>query len=444
MNSKTRFGISLLFVLLGIDARTLENPISDDVCENIHSFTCKEKIIDPTGGRNKVDRNQVLTEVLAKLQDAYNIKAKKILDDPNQSKLREVAAQAFDVSENGDICAGKNLKSEKCTEVLAAAFGLMAKASEARRSEFFIFDPLKKTKVDLEKVAELYHSKAVQGLVKEVDQYLVENAVSESTKSRIEEFIPKIKNQFRNLFEKHVKDPKIKSEFLTELERIRIKYDCTSSRERLSATQRQSLIFAHYDGHVNICEGTANQLESEYAIVLVIAHEMGHAFDPCNFAITHKAGQEFPLGNILECFLDKRSVGAKTNVKVDSIIGHILPRVCRSQLGETTADWWAAEVISGYMKDRKYSTQESRRGYINAALTNCDPLNTKFFTTLFSVFFEDTHPSTDTRANRLLLAQPEVRRQMGCDPASKAKYCKAEEADFDSPAADAPINRGTK
>ena len=211
-----------------------------------------------------------------------------------------------------------------------------------------------------------------------------------------------------------------------------------------------------------ICAGFLLQSTSEFQIGEVIAHELSHSLDPCNIASgpsdlglkysnpqdIQKMENEYPIKNVLKCLRDKRSVGARNfDLEMQASIGpgaenrcanygcssepskrnggarsgappDSAANFCRNdQVGESFADWMAAEVLPTYMEDNyKLTTDQYRNGYANVFRTGCQGS--------FGQVSSDIHPALELRINKILLANPKIQSQMGC-PASNSSvlYC---------------------
>jgi hypothetical protein len=96
------------------------------------------------------------------------------------------------------------------------------------------------------------------------------------------------------------------------------------------------------------------------------------------------------------------------------------------QIGESVSDWLASEVLPEYIAKHhpKLTRDQYRTGYSNAFRGDCNNANP------MPPFHPpgDPHPPNSERVNKIILANPQVRRQMGCAPADpeKARHCTVE------------------
>lgn len=247
---------------------------------------------------------------------------------------------------------------------------------------------------------------------------------------------------------------------------------------------------AFYDPGRNIfkfCAGYLLQANSEFIIVQTIAHELSHSIDPCCLAIgpvdlgfsyknagdLEKMQNEYPIKNVLQCLRDPRSVGAQHFAPAASNWvspttgggyyggagndGYPMPApgagggmgspaagpaafpaagaaaaksasFCENdQIGESFADWMAAEVLPQYMEqNHKLTTDQYRNGYGNTWRLDCEIPATGGNNMMYA---SDPHPSIEKRINNILLMNPKVREQMGCQETPKDRlYCDSEKA----------------
>lgn len=99
------------------------------------------------------------------------------------------------------------------------------------------------------------------------------------------------------------------------------------------------------------------------------------------------------------------------------------PAFCRDdQIGEAVSDWFSAEIVPEYIRTAypKLNASQRRVGYSNVFRALCPPGGLPPEEEEF-----DVHPNSERRTNQLLLANPRVRRQMGCPASAPAgvKYC---------------------
>ena len=109
------------------------------------------------------------------------------------------------------------------------------------------------------------------------------------------------------------------------------------------------------------------------------------------------------------------------------------------QIGESFADWLAAEILPRYVEKHLPSMSESEKriGYANTYKPLCHPSESSE-----EVGF-DPHPSTERRLNAIFLVNPKIRQQMGCkEPSREYTYCdlRTLSQSTQAPAPQAPID----
>jgi hypothetical protein len=200
------------------------------------------------------------------------------------------------------------------------------------------------------------------------------------------------------------------------------------------------------------CSGLRIQNDSEFQMAFIMAHELTHSIDPCGISIgpedyrfkytpdasREKAENEYPIPGVIKCLRSEKSIHAgffKPNQMMASGYGQVgpgggympdpsmmpptkptskLPLFCdKDQIGESFSDWMAAEVTPEYIQKNfpKLSVDQYRNGYSNIWRGICEDEVAK---TLNPNFGYDPHPDQVDRTNRLILAQPTIRKQMNC------------------------------
>jgi hypothetical protein len=199
---------------------------------------------------------------------------------------------------------------------------------------------------------------------------------------------------------------------------------------------------------IHICDGFLLASTSEFQMAAILGHELTHAIDPCritrdideakgtSFPYHHFASRvddesDFPIKNVVSCL--RLPSSANTRYENDELLpatipaeyggGVSLPKkptFCYDdQVIEAFPDWMSFEVLPKYMArfHPELTSEQYRVGYskIFSALCELRP-DTELSDALSKSF--DEHPSMKSRVNRILLANPMVRAQMGC-PSTK-------------------------
>lgn len=331
----------------------------------------------------------------------------------------------------------------------------------------------------------LQDSPYFQRVVASFEQKLRDSAAQSELAQKIEKKIfPKVRDLLIKKIEALVPDPKMRSLMRDKL--LAIEYEGVSCS--IGEGNQPPLIFqllepnARYQPHNNkfsICRGFLLRTSSEFALVHTIAHELAHSIDPCVLTLSplpplEQGSSEKPLGSdqwypipgLLSCLRGEQSVHAKRvyrNLGAPSegyfvsqpqaqypASGSSAPpplkdTACQDQvtannqiyhqhdqIGEAYSDWLATEILPEYIGKNfpKLSQERLRMGYSNVWRMTCSPeesFRAKNSGLRRRVVSLDIHPDTSLRANRILLVQPQIRKQMGCPETMKtAIYCSEE------------------
>ncbi len=153
-------------------------------------------------------------------------------------------------------------------------------------------------------------------------------------------------------------------------------------------------------------------VKSWFNLIFTIAHEFGHAIDPCEL---RGAKIDVPAyRGLTQCFLRQKLIASSMERK---------ECVKNDQLSESFADWLAVKVTLKALKE--YSTEFHGEALLNSALNAvkdlCEiddetPANTEF------------HPSPKVRIESIFGSNPGIRVLLGCPatPEKDQQYCELE------------------
>jgi hypothetical protein len=160
------------------------------------------------------------------------------------------------------------------------------------------------------------------------------------------------------------------------------------------------------EGHMRMRMGGAYVLtaKSWFNLVFTMAHELGHAIDPCEL---RAARVTIPAYDRLSaCFMAHGLIAARST-----------RRECgdNDQLSETFADWLAVQVSSEALKN--FSTEFHGAQLANAAMNSvrdlCEQDDDE--PSRDPAAFE-AHPTPEVRIDRIFARNPMIREVLGCGP----------------------------
>ena len=161
------------------------------------------------------------------------------------------------------------------------------------------------------------------------------------------------------------------------------------------------------DGHSRLRVGGAYLLtaKSWFNLVFTIAHEFGHAIDPCELRAAH---MEMPaFDRISACFIAHGLVAAR---KTRHECGE------NDQLSETFADWLAVEAVSEALKH--FATEFRGSQLVSAATNAVRDLCEQDEDDLNGGMDLEFHPSPEIRIDRIFARNPNIREVLGCEALS--------------------------
>lgn len=200
------------------------------------------------------------------------------------------------------------------------------------------------------------------------------------------------------------------------------------------------------------CGGNLFRATSEVRVVQLMAHEIAHSIDPCNFPSTPTSSTDFAarektyaFPKVFGCLRGENSVNAAYNTHVfETGSEKSISPVARDpkkifcytdQITESFADWMAAEVLPDYVTDdpklTALSTDKKRQAlaniYAGSSLCTRKPSVPDMDAELYGET-RDAYPSGARRMNRILAVNPKIRKLMGCGESKKTEgvYCNSE------------------
>jgi hypothetical protein len=237
-------------------------------------------------------------------------------------------------------------------------------------------------------------------------------------------------------------DNSVKKKMLEKVQAISFRdasCDDKKNSNSISHLYISNAFYSPLNNSFQVCNGLLMQSDSEFALGETIAHELSHSIDPCgisvgpsDFGFTYKPASDFhkldfqyPMPGVLSCLRSPLSVEArplvpalpssKSNMQVPAqYYSHCNGQ---DQIGESFADWFAYEVLPEYMSTShpELTKEQYQLGYANAGRLFCSEA---------AANPTDPHPDGEKRVNRIALANPKMRKQMGCpEIPSHTIYC---------------------
>ncbi len=490
------------------------------LCNDLARFTCAPGEYDDGTGSvlgldHVVKRFKAFSD---KQKDA--LKAQFATELKKKSYFRKNALSATGLFHSPDCRKADDPKRrEACDAVLSEALATLAMERVLSRSNPAPNEIYHEGKI--EDLDFLLNSREYQGIESAlIKKAKVELSDKEAEAKLKDDIFPKVVTLITNLIKRVVKDPALQAHLLEKVEAIAyLGNDCASllkgdQNRRIDGMLIDNAAYDPMSNTFKYCNGSFLKITSLFTIVGTIAHELSHAFDPCEIAVgpsdvalkysnvkdLEKSQSEFPFERLIACLRSEESVGAKRRPPTLATQGYGTmpnmddpssdnarpvngavnpapppgpnappqpgpipptgggypgypggyggfggyggypvgvsipievpdPRAGRSifcgddQIGESFADWVSAEILPEYMSQYhpELTAEKNELGYANVFRGHCDNLTPSVDLSLVKF---DVHPPLKARVNKILLANPKVRKQMGCPvEMAGATYC---------------------
>jgi hypothetical protein len=400
-------------LVLGVFLTSTE-VFGQQICRNVYESACTPGIIsDGTGvvatrPPEQRSANDPLTpETLSSLRNYFS---------SNRQVLRRQAVQQFDlqceanlstVSEDSDICDA---------EIEAKLVNLVQRRRASGTAGRYVLPEL----VFMEESGFL-------GLMNQVDfngQLQVDVAEQEQKVSRL---FKQVKTALVNKIRSSNLSAEDQRIIIDRLNRVENRGSDCGATFGVNDDYLPKAYYTPVGNEFYLCRNLLSRANSEFALITVIAHEISHSIDPCMLRLSnmqtygspyvpnfHEAEARFPYANLTSCLRSRNSINAINRAVsvAPANSGPIAVDYCdhSDQIGESTSDWFASEVLVEVMEQNYPNlTQEQwRNGIRNTYRAKCDQghvgHNHDF----------DPHPPVEKRFNAIVLANSAVREKMGC------------------------------
>ncbi len=425
------------------------------------------------------------SQLQAKVLDALNKEPEGEGDKDRQQSFRKTALSALGLWDAPQCTSDEPEQKTKCNNDLSE--GVTSLMEKSVFGHHGVVLPSERVP-NFQDLMHLVQNQTYDSLVNSLRGDLASDFDMGEQRERIDSKIfPKVKKTLLKKIDSMPVDEDTKTLLKSKISSITFnKEDCkTGKKKNLIALMDPNAHYQPFSQSVSICDATLFRTNSEFAIVGHLAHELGHAIDPCNitrstkeFSFKYKnmstvvaAEAEFPIANVLRCLRSEKSIAAIRNPIIDQFdtqkynenvaagktgvyedgakkdntenpfckkrAPYTQKVIDQDQVGEAFSDWIAAEVLPDYMEDKGLTTEQYRIGYSNTFRHACNasgdgpnPIpviesdDDHGNSSDFSAF--DPHPPVSKRYNAIILTQPKIRAQMGCKEQPDALYCSAE------------------
>jgi hypothetical protein len=390
---------------------------SADVCEDLAQYTCSSgKHFDGTGTVERTPVEETSNEaILSRNKDLLQKTLHSFLKSSLGQELRRNSLRALGITRDEDL-------EKVLLPLVQEALG-GAKVEGKKRA--------------LSISSSLFSQKAFKKLVEDLRHGLSARLTDPKKKLLLSEKIfPGIKQALLRRIQRLPLEASQRQRMVHKVMNVRLDSETTCDAGGVPLLYRAT---ARYDSEFNslrVCDGALSKNASEFKLVHSVAHEIAHSVDPCHIAEDSVPGalqystysnrevmeSEYPVRGLLACLRSESSIGA-TGRPADSPVESadfkstaVVYDFCENdQINEAVADWFSNEVLTEFLAQSHPALGPSqwREGFSNIFRLNCNDTTSS----------EDVHPSIQSRLNRLLLVQPQVRKQLGCFQPSAFKYC---------------------
>jgi hypothetical protein len=441
---------------------------SPAVCDSLSGLACAPGTFeDGTGSvvkESELQKRRALEE--NKARKYFETEFKKALENPDNTYFREVSLQAFGLVDSPQCQEGLSSNSAVCNSNLLEGLVNLATVQSLGSGEI---DRLGDTRA----IYDLEENNIFSGIVESAHQKAQSGLGADPVAQKIKEkMLPEIKNLLTAKIDTFPMTSEQKKIMRSKINSIQFEgLGCDDFGQNINA---MFIPNAYYNGPSNTfryCSGMALESSSEFTLAMIIAHELAHSIDPCRIAEGFSKDAKFgettntdpvkldegsPYNALIRCLRDKKSIeainldmpsggygssggppsGNNTGPSSQQSPNSAPPQeisLCNDQVTESFCDWMGAEILSDYIKkNHKLSRDQFINGYANAYRPIC---KTRVISQnerragRMSPDFPDVHPQSAQRIDRILLMNPDIRRDMGCPSRhSENIYC-----DFRSP-----------
>lgn len=416
-NGSMRFNPAFLTVLL----MPLLTGAATDICTDLYSLSCVHGLIDDGTGSSVMVSQSHTVDPETQRQTIENFL---------KNDLPSVRKQA---GENLQLSCNNGIKGDLDNSAVCD-LEIQAKIIELINRRRLTGTNGRYTGAELQFMEEF-------GFLKLLNQVQFSNLPPvdiRAQEEKVAKLFPQIKEALLEKIRKSPLPPDKKSAVFDQINRVNNGgTDCGKVLGPLTEEYLPKAFYNPGNGSFFLCRNLLNQVNSEFALVTIIAHEISHSIDSCSLPISNptifghyevndlkKGDRASPFAELITCLRSPHSVEAKNyhlkSLSQDNLKeGETMFNYCEQtdQISEATSDWFASEVLTDVIsKNHPGLTQDQwRNGFRNTFRAKCDQQNP-------DIDFEP-HPALRDRFNANILANSAVRKKMGCAPAHTKVQC---------------------
>lgn len=418
------------------------------VCDSMTKLSCTPGTFDDGTGVALSDEEYQakIDPMKRKATEIYTKNILEMLQDPDAKYdfIRTMAIKATKQANTPNCISEKKKEQEDCYKTVA---GLLSSKSVNQ-----MFSPMPKAGMgiamglpvdpgfDLAAYDALMENTAYKESLERARKKTLKIVSDDRLDQKIEKKIfPRVKELLISKIKSSISDVKTRDALISKIQNITYAgNDCASlvpgrpEENTVNGLMVENAYYSPKKQEFRFCNGYLLNNTSEFMIVKVIAHELSHSIDPGHIDQPKGVGfsyqqdakstlqdleNQFPFKGVAGCLRSKESIGART-INTYKAPSSTNPFAKKDQIGESFSDWMAAELLPEYMDQYHPRLTQNQRltGYSNVFRTYCSEKRRSDF---------DVHPDVMDRIDRLLMANPEVRKQVGCSSKSKnVHYCK--------------------
>lgn len=429
-------------------------------CSRLSALTCAPgRFPDGTGVARSASKLEDEVEPLRKqAAERFRAEFRKLVDSPEEAYFRNLAFGALGLGV--DPGCQKNPVEARCLENLVEGLTELAVDRSLPRAGVPGLGGAFGGGFELNALGGVLQNAAFTEIERRVGDELNRRIFAASDLAKIgREVFPRVRELILSRIRDQVPDPEKRRRLLDKIRGIRFVEDgrcnfgSSGGAANVSALLVPNAFYNPQSNTFTYCNGLLLRSNSEFQIAAIVAHEISHAIDPCyaaqgpaEVAIRYskpkdpvQSAREFAFPGVISCLRSSKSVGAQRG-DLEALRAREAfhcpgcappaadeqPAFCmQDQIGEAFSDWMAAEVLPEYLQTYhpKLTADQRTRGYANVfRLNGCEPdLGSAI---VFGAAF-DTHPPNRKRVDRVLIANPNVRQQLGCSDTLPAepRYC---------------------